>query len=84
MGQTVGDLSSNEADFLCISCTQRGCYGKCCDVCGDGYYYFRSVFLASEGAGVAEASIAVDCKSMGHTVGDRSSNEADFLCITCI
>jgi hypothetical protein len=27
------------------------------------------------------ASTAVDRKSMGHTVADRSSNEADFLCI---
>jgi hypothetical protein len=26
------------------------------------------------------ASTAVDRKSMGHTVADRSSNEADFLC----
>jgi hypothetical protein len=26
------------------------------------------------------ASIAVDRKSMGDTVADRSSNEADFLC----
>jgi hypothetical protein len=33
---------------------------------------------------VSEASIAVDRKSMGHTVDDRSSNEADFLCISCI
>jgi hypothetical protein len=42
------------------------------------------VFSASEGAGVSEASTAVDRKSMGHTVADRSSNEADFLCISCI
>jgi hypothetical protein len=27
------------------------------------------------------ASNAVDRKSMGHTMADRSSNEADFLCI---
>jgi hypothetical protein len=27
---------------------------------------------------------AVDQKSMGHMVADRSSNEADFLCISCI
>jgi hypothetical protein len=27
------------------------------------------------------ASTAVDRKSMGRTVADRSSNEADFLCI---
>jgi hypothetical protein len=46
----------------------------------DGEYYFRSGFSASEGAGVSVASTAVDRKSMGHTVADRSSNEADFLC----
>jgi hypothetical protein len=54
---------------------------KCCDACRDGEYYFRSGFSVSKGAGVWEASIAVDRKSMGHTVADRSSNEADFLCI---
>jgi hypothetical protein len=57
---------------------------KCCDACGYGEYYFRSGFSASEGAGVSLASIAVDRKSMGHTMADRSSNEADFLCISCI
>jgi hypothetical protein len=57
---------------------------KCCDACGDGEYYLRSGFSASEGAGVSEASIAVDRKSMRHTLADRSSNEADFLCISCI
>jgi hypothetical protein len=57
---------------------------KCCDACGDDEYYFRSGFSASEGAGVSVASIAVDRKSMGHTVGDRSSNEGDFLSNSCI
>jgi hypothetical protein len=57
---------------------------KCCDACGYGEYYFRSGFSASEGAGVSEASIAVDRKSMGHTVDDLSSNEADFLWISCV
>jgi hypothetical protein len=54
---------------------------KCCDACRYGEYYFRSGFSASWGAGVWEASIAVDRKSMGHKMADRSSNEADFLCI---
>jgi hypothetical protein len=58
--------------------------GKCCDACGDGKYYFRSGISASEGVGVQVTSIAVDLKSMGPTVGDRSSNEADILCISCI
>jgi hypothetical protein len=30
------------------------------------------------------ASIAVDRKSMGHTVGERWWKDADFLCISCI
>jgi hypothetical protein len=54
---------------------------KCCDACRDGEYCFRSGFSASEGAEVSRASISVDRKSMGHTMADRSSNEADFLCI---
>jgi hypothetical protein len=54
---------------------------KCCDACREKEYYFRSIFSASEGAGVSEASIAVDRKSIGHKMADRSSNEADFLCI---
>jgi hypothetical protein len=58
--------------------------GKCCDACGDSEYSSRFCFLASKGAGVKVASIAVDPKSMGHTVGDRPSNEAAFLCISCI
>jgi hypothetical protein len=29
---------------------------KCCDVCGDGEYYCRLSFLASQGAGVSEAT----------------------------
>jgi hypothetical protein len=57
---------------------------KCCDACGDVEHYFRYGFSASEGAGVSEASTAVDRKSMGHTVADRSWNEAEFLCISCI
>jgi hypothetical protein len=57
---------------------------KCCDACGDGEYYFSICFSASEGATVSEASVAVDQKSMGNTVADRSSNETDFLYISCI
>jgi hypothetical protein len=61
--------------------------GKCCDACGDGEYYLSSCFSALEGAGVSEASAAVDWKSTETTVADRSSNEADslcnFLCTSC-
>jgi hypothetical protein len=54
---------------------------KCCDACFHGDYCFWSGFSAPEAASVSVASIVVDRKSMGHTVADRSSNEADFLCI---
>jgi hypothetical protein len=30
------------------------------------------------------SSIAVDRKSMGHTVGERWWKDADFLCLSCI
>jgi hypothetical protein len=30
-----------------------------------------------------EALVEVDRRSMGHMMADRSSNEADFLCIFC-
>jgi hypothetical protein len=54
---------------------------KYCDACFHGDSLFRSDFSASEAAGVSVASTVVDRKSMGQTVADRSSNEADFLCI---
>jgi hypothetical protein len=54
---------------------------KCCGACGDRKYYFRSTLWVLEGACVPEASIGVDRMSMGHSLADRSSNEADFLCI---
>jgi hypothetical protein len=57
---------------------------KCCDACGDDEYYFRSEFLASVDASVLEASIAVDRKSMGHTVAEQLCKDADFLCISYI
>jgi hypothetical protein len=44
---------------------------KCCDACGDGKYYFRSGFMATENASNSEASAAVDRKSIKHTVADR-------------
>jgi hypothetical protein len=45
---------------------------KCYDACGDGENYFRSGFLAFRCDGVSEASNAVDRKSIGDTVGERS------------
>jgi hypothetical protein len=43
---------------------------KCCDACGDGNT-IPVGFFDVRGAGVSVASIAVDRKSMGHTVADR-------------
>jgi hypothetical protein len=57
---------------------------KCCDACGYGQYFSGRVFRRQSVPDVSEASIAVDRMSMGHTVDDRSSNEADFLWISCI
>jgi hypothetical protein len=59
-----------------VAVMERGC-----DACFHGDYSFWSGFSAYEAAGVSLASTAVDRKSMGHTVADRSSNEADFLFI---
>jgi hypothetical protein len=42
---------------------------KCCDVCGDEDYYFRSGILTLQNDGVSVASTAVDRKSTGHKVG---------------
>jgi hypothetical protein len=57
---------------------------KSCDACGDGEYYVRSGFLASKGAAVSEASIAVDRKSMGDTwlIGRRTKPTiCVFFCV---
>jgi hypothetical protein len=40
--------------------------------------------LLSADAGVLNSLIAVDRKSMVHTVAERSYKDADFLCISCI
>jgi nitrate reductase NapE component len=84
MGHTVAERSWKKPTFCVFPVFSVAVMEKCCDACGDGEYYFRSGCSASEGAGVSEASIAVDRKSMGHTVAERSWKEADFLCISCI
>jgi hypothetical protein len=58
--------------------------GKRCDARRDGKYYFWSSFPASERAAVSGATTAVDRLTMGHTVDDRSSNEAEFIWISCV
>jgi hypothetical protein len=67
--------------FFVFSVLNVAVMEKCCDACGYGEYHFRSRSPASGSAGVREASATVDRKSMGQTVADRSSNEADFQCI---
>jgi hypothetical protein len=54
---------------------------KFCEACFHGGYYIWSDISAFQAANVSVASTVVDRKSMGQTVADRSSNEADFLCI---
>jgi hypothetical protein len=56
---------------------------KCYDACGDEENYLRLGFLAFRGDGVSGASSAVDRKSIGHTVGERSWNDDDVQCISC-
>jgi hypothetical protein len=78
MGHTVADRSWNEADYsvyflylawrlwksvVTLAVTRNTISGRIFGVRGDS---------------VSEASNAVDRKSMGHTVADRSSNEADI------
>jgi hypothetical protein len=54
---------------------------KCCDASLTGSTIYGQVFRRQRVPEFRDASIAVDRKSMGHTMADRSSNEADFLCI---
>jgi hypothetical protein len=82
MGHTVGELKWKDPDFLCISSIQRGGMEKCCDACGDGENYFGPVFSTLQGDSVRGASIAVDRKSTGHTVGELQWKDPDFLCIS--
>jgi hypothetical protein len=42
------------------------------------------LFIERHRVPVWVSSIAVERKSMGHTVGERWWNDADFLCISCI
>jgi hypothetical protein len=84
MGHTMADRSSNEADFLCILLYLAWRLWKSVVTLVFTVFTISGrAFSASEAAGVSVASTAVDRKSMGQTVADRSSNEADFLCIFC-
>jgi hypothetical protein len=81
----MADRSSNEADFLCILLHLAWRLWKSVVTLAVTVITISGrVFSASEAAGVSVASTVVDRKSMGHTMADRSSNEADFLCICCI
>jgi hypothetical protein len=55
---------------------------KCCDACANGEYYLLSRCLLSANANVLESPVAVERKSIGHTVAERSCKDADILCIS--
>jgi hypothetical protein len=81
----MADRSSNEADFLCILLYLA--WRLCKSVVTLVFTVITisgRIFQHPEAASVSVASTVVDRKSMGQTVADRSSNEADFLCISCI
>jgi hypothetical protein len=58
--------------FCVFPVTSVAVMEKCCEDCVDGEYYFRYSCLLSADAGVLKALIAVDRRSMVHTVAERS------------
>ena len=60
-----------KATLLVFSVICMAVLEKLCDACGDEEYYFLSGFSALEVVGVSAASIAVDWRSMGHTLAHR-------------
>jgi hypothetical protein len=82
MEQTVADRSSNEADFQCILLNLAWRLWKSVVTLAvtrnttSGQVFRRHWVPEFEGH-----RLTVDRKSMGHKMADRSSNEADFLCI---
>jgi hypothetical protein len=83
MGHKMADRSSNEADFQCILLYLAWRLWKSVVTLAVKGSTISGRFFSSEGAGVSEASTTVDRKSIGHKMADRSSTEADFLCIFC-
>jgi hypothetical protein len=79
MGHTVAQRSCKDADFLVFPVFSVAITEKRCDAGGNGEYNFRSGCLVSTDASVTGASFAVDWKSMGHTVAERSCKNVDFL-----
>jgi hypothetical protein len=57
---------------------------KCFDSCAYGHHYFRSGCSASAVVGALGASTAVDRKSMGHTLTERSCKTPTFCVIPVI
>jgi hypothetical protein len=83
MGHTVAERSWKDADFVYSLYSAWRLWKSVVTLAVHGIL-FPVEFLALEGANVNEASIAVDLKSMGHTVAKRSWKDADFVCISCI
>jgi hypothetical protein len=61
--------SGKTPTFCVIAVFRLAVMEKCCDVCGDEEYYFRSGISTLKDDGVSVASTAVDRKSTGHKFG---------------
>jgi hypothetical protein len=79
MRLTVAERSWKDDDFLRFPVFSVATQNMCCDSCAYGHHYFRSGCSASAVVRSLGASTAVDRKSMGHTVAERSWKDADFL-----
>jgi hypothetical protein len=80
MGHTVGERSWKNLTFCVFMVVVKE---KCYDAGGDGVYYFRSGCSVSEGASFLRPSIAVERKSIGHTVGEWPWKNVVF-CVTSV
>jgi hypothetical protein len=79
----MADRSSNEADFLCILLYLAWRLWKSVvTLAVTGNTISGQVSLFQRVPEFERHRSTVDRKSMGHTMVDRSSNEADFLCIS--
>jgi hypothetical protein len=78
----IGWLSGRgkPAIFCVFSVFSEALMGNWYDACLDRENYFRTGCLASADADVSKALTAVDRKSMGHTVVERSCRHADYRC----
>jgi hypothetical protein len=76
-----GEMTTTVFVFPVFSVTAKE---KCCDACGDGIKYLQTGLPTLQDDGVPRVSTTVDQMMSGHTVCERSWEDADFLCISCI